>query len=208
MRHHAKHGLLLVENTGDVAGRAVGVGRHRWLAVRLDVTEGDAVFIFQPLQGIGVGVVVAFVMGDGDPHDLPQVIATGEIAVGVVDAQIDVPAYEADAGIGEQGAGQQAGFDCNLETVADRQDAGACLGTSDDLAHDRRMRGDRPATQIVAVGKSTRQHDQVRFRQFTVAVPDHDGVTPHALRQRNLNVAVAVGTGEYDDCGLHGLTSP
>ena len=57
VRHHAEHVAGLVDDAGDVARRSVdGAG----------VAERDAAFAFQPVERLGIGGVIAVVMGDRD----------------------------------------------------------------------------------------------------------------------------------------------
>ena len=61
MGHHAEDVAFAAEDAGDVAGGAVGV---------FDVAEGDAVFGFEFVEGMGIGEILAFAVGDGDAKNL------------------------------------------------------------------------------------------------------------------------------------------
>src|SRR5262245_36468947 len=61
--HHPQHVLGLVEDAGDVAGRAVGVA---------DIAEGDLAALLQAVERGCVGKVVAFAMGDRNAQGLAR----------------------------------------------------------------------------------------------------------------------------------------
>ena len=94
MRHHAQHVATFVENSCDVAGRAVGVGCLRDGAVGFCVAESYPPVRFQLIERLGVGEVVALAVGDGHADDLPRRRYGGEGAIGVLYAQVDPLATE------------------------------------------------------------------------------------------------------------------
>ena len=65
----------------------------------------------------------------------------------------------------QSAAGQQPGFAQDLKAVADAEQEAAALGVDAHRAHDRRARGDRAATQIVAIGEAARHHHEVGARR-------------------------------------------
>ena len=72
----------------------------------------------------------------------------------------------------------------------------------DDLAHDRRVRGDRAAAQVVAVAEAAGQHDGVDALEVVVAVPERDRFSAGSSRGA-LRVAVVERAGEGDDADPH-----
>src|SRR5690606_34487415 len=73
----------------------------------------------------------------------------------------------------------------------------------DHLRHDRRVRRDRSAAQVVAVAEAAWQHDRVDALQLVVAMPQRDGLgarEPHGA----LRVAVVKRAGEGDDADARG----
>ena len=84
---------------------------------------------------VGVGEVVAVVMGDRAADDLALGVAAGEGGVGVGDLELHLAADEAERGVAHQDAGQQAGFGEDLEAVADAEHLDA---------RERPLRGRRP----------------------------------------------------------------
>ena len=65
------------------------------------------------------------------------------------------------------------------------------------------MGGNRPGAQVVAIGKTAGDDDQIDIGQVGIAVPVHDGIAAGTLPQRHLHIAVAVGAGGDDDGSLH-----
>ena len=115
--------------------------------------------------------------------------------------ELDEAADEAQAGIADQRAGQQAGLGQDLEAVADAEHGGAGLRAPHDLAHHRAARRHGAAAQIVAVGEAAGHADQVELRQLGLLVPDpQHGLPEHGLHGDG-EVAVAVGAGKGDDRG-------
>ena len=59
MGHQAEHGARLVEDAGDVAARAVGIGFGVTWPCGVAIAEGDAAFAFEPVERLVVGEIVA-----------------------------------------------------------------------------------------------------------------------------------------------------
>ena len=123
MRHQPQNGAGSAEYPGDIVHGTVRVGAvspfFTRLAVRIDVAEGDAVFIVKALQGVVVGEIIAVMMGDGNANDLAFVIPLREWRVGGFGAQMNVLADELQPGVEHQYAGQKPAFGQHLEAVAD-----------------------------------------------------------------------------------------
>ena len=148
---------------------------------------------------VGVGEIVAVMVGDGRADDLAGRIVAREGGVGVGDLQLHFAADEFQRGVAHQRAGQQAGLDEDLEAVADADDLHALRGLFGDGAHDRHARGDGAAAQIVAEGEAAGNGDQVDVGDFGVGLPDRDRGLARNLGQRRDHVAVAVEAREQDD---------
>ena len=121
----------------------------------------------------------------------------------VGDLELDAAADEAQAGVADQRARQQAGLGQDLEAVADAQHGHAPLGAAHHLAHHRAARRHGAAAQIVAVGEAAGHADQVERRQLGLLVPDPQHRPRRNGLHRDGEVAVAVGAGEGDDRGAH-----
>src|SRR6185295_15425593 len=134
-------------------------------------------------------------------------IFAGEGGLGFFDLQPDRAANEFQRRIAHQGARQQMALGQDLKAVADAQHHAALVGMGLDRFHHRRLAGHGAAAQVIAIGKTARQHHQIHVRQFAVLVPHHGGSLAGHLLQRDLGVAVAVGSGKDDDGGFHPFNS-
>ncbi len=90
-------------------------------------------------------------MGDGHAEDLAALAGVGEGAVGGFDAEGDFFADEAEAAVADESAGEESGFDEDLEAVADAEDEPAGAGEVFHRGHDGRELGDGAAAEVVAV---------------------------------------------------------
>jgi hypothetical protein len=88
-----------------------------------------------------------------------------------------VPTNEIAVIIANETTGEKARFHKNLESVANPQNREALVCFGDDLGHDRRMRGDCPTPEIVAVAKATGEHKCVHSLKIVGAVPQWHGVS-------------------------------
>ena len=193
MRHHSQHIARLVEDAGNVAARSVAI---------LDIAEGDTAFALDPVQRLVVGEEIAVVMGNRDADFLPCGIAAGEDRLRVLHFEAHVAADEILAGVAHQRTGQQARLGKDLEAVAHAQNRHAAVGGADDFAHDRAVGCHRARTQVIAIGETTGQGDEVEpTRQFGIAMPDAHRRGAGNLLQRHRHVAVAIGAREGDDGG-------
>ena len=114
-------------------------------------------------------------------------------------------ADEAELSVAHQNARQKAGLAQDLEAVADAQHQSAARRVVADRPHDRRPCRDRATAQIVAVGESARQDDQIQTRrQFVFGVPDDRGLGAGRLPKSARDVAFAINSRKEDDCRPHG----
>src|SRR6516165_8715370 len=65
------------------------------------------------------------------------------------------------------------------------------------------MRGYRPAAEIVAIGETAGEDDQIALWHSRVAVPDADRLVPGDESQRGANVALAVRARKDHNSGSH-----
>ena len=172
MGHHAQNVAPFVEDARDIGERAVGVGAGGDFALRRRVAEGDPVFGFERAQGLGVAVVVAFHVADGDLQHFTLLQLVGEGAVGGFDAQMDLFADVLEAGVAHERAGEQAGLGEDLEAVADAENEAAVAGEALDGLHDGREAGNGAGAQVVAVGESAGDEDGVDAAEVFGIVPE------------------------------------
>jgi hypothetical protein len=162
MRHHAEHVALVADNACNRRCRAVDVVRIADFAGSAAITIKHPSFAFETADRLFVGGVVALAMRHRNADHLPGIVAARERRIGSLDAQMHVAADELELRVTHQHAGQQARLAEDLKTVADAEYEAAIGSVGANRIHDRRTRGNRPATQIIAVGETTRHHDQIR----------------------------------------------
>jgi hypothetical protein len=117
---------------------------------------------------------------------------------------VDVAADEAKAGVAHHGAGEEAGFEEDLETVADAEDQAAGFCELSDGVHDGREAGDGAGAEIVAVGEAAGKDDGVAIVEIFGLVPDEfDGLLQDVADSVE-GVVIAVGPGKDYDSEFHG----
>ena len=169
------------------------------------IAEGDPAFALEPVERLGVGLVIAVMMGDRDDDLLARLVAGGEGRLAVLDRQRHVAADEADAGVAHQRAGQQPRLGQDLEAVADAEHGDAALrrrpspraspaiAPPSRRSADSRHRKSRPGRAI----RSSPSGSSLSRCQ-TIA-----GARPRDQPQRLGQVAIAIGAREDDDGALH-----
>src|SRR3954453_9142185 len=180
VRHEPEDVARLVAHAGDVALRAVVIGR-----VAQDDLVGDRV-------EVGVVVEAGRVL-DGDRQALPDRRLARERRVGVDDLEGRLAADEAQLAVWQQGAGQQVRLAEHLEAVADAEDQSPVAGELDDRLHDRREPGDRADAQVVAVGEAAGDDHGVDVLQVAVGVPQQLRLPDAAAREQRVDVVARAG---------------
>jgi hypothetical protein len=128
----------------------------------------------------------------------------GEGRVGVFDANMHVAADEAEAGVAHHRAGEEAGFEEDLETVADAEDQAAVFREFGDGVHHGRKAGDGAGAEIVAIGEAAGEDDGVAIVEVFGLVPDEfDGLLKDVADGVE-GVVIAVGPGKDYDSEFHG----
>jgi len=112
-------------------------------------------------------------------------------------------AEEAEGFIAHHGAGEQAGFEEDLEAVADAEDEAARAGEAVDRFHHGGEAGDGAGAEVVAESEAAGEDDDVGVCEIFGLVPDEfDG-----LREDGGDgvegVVVAIGAGETDYAEFH-----
>src|SRR5262249_43103502 len=161
VRHQAGDVAFAVTDTGDVVHRAVRIAGGIIGSKGIRVVKQDLAVALQLGEGGGVDGVGAVAVRDWDLQNLTFSGGAGERTVGFFDADVNVAADKAQAGVAHHGTGEEARFAQNLETVADAEHNAAAFGERFYGLHDRRETRDGAGPEIVTVGKSAGQDNGV-----------------------------------------------
>src|SRR3954447_4470913 len=118
MGHEPEDVARLVDPPGDVGERAVRV-------VAGGVGERDLALVDEPLVHLGRRPPTTGGVLDRDGEGVAPRARARERRAAVDHRDVDLAADEAQGGVGQQGAGEQAGLAQDLEAVADAQDQSA-----------------------------------------------------------------------------------
>jgi hypothetical protein len=192
MGHPAEDIAACVEDTGNVVDRAVGIAFDRRGSPFVDVAERDPIVRLEPVERSRVSAVVTVAMSDWAGDDLAFEVLAGEQRRRRLNPKMDLAADKAEAGIPHQDSREEACLAKDLEAVADAQHCDAALRLLGDGPHDRGASGDRTRPQIIAVGKSAGENDEVDRRQGCIGVPDGKGFAAGDPLERDEHIVVAV----------------
>ncbi len=174
-------------------------------ALGVTIAERDAALRLDSADRLIIGDEVSLAMRDGEFDHLPGRVTSREGRLRILDPHMLHLADEAQLSVAHQNPGQKACLAQDLEPIAYTQDQSAARCVIADRPHDRRPRGDGAATQIVAIGESAGQDDQIQARrQFAFSVPDDRGLGACRLPERARDVAFAINSGKEDDRRPHG----
>src|SRR6478752_4287817 len=109
--------------------------------------------------------------------------------------------------IPNQRPGKQPDLAQNLEAVARPNHELPLPRLLYHAGHDRRKSGNGAAAEIIAVGKTARQHNRVESVERPVLVPDVFGSDAGNSVQCSQTILVAIRSGKLDHCEFHFTTS-
>ncbi len=112
-------------------------------------------------------------------------------------------ADELEMAIASHAAGEQTRLEQDLKPIADTEDRATSLRKSRHVRHHRRESRDRPAAQIVAIGKPSGEHDDVGSLQALVLVPHELRLLAEDMFDGVIRIMVAVRPRKHDDRELH-----
>ncbi len=144
-------------------------------------------------------------MGDGDAENLAGRDGASKGGVGGGGAQVDLAADELEIAVADEGAGEQAGFDEDLEAVADAEDETAGGGEFVDGVHDGGEVGDGAAAEVVAIGEAAGENDGIDAAKRGGVVPDEFRGLREIVGDRVLSIVVAVASGKDDHAKFHAI---
>jgi hypothetical protein len=120
-----------------------------------------------------------------------------ERGVGIHHVELDLPADEAEARVGQQRAGQEARLAEHLEAVADAQHGAAGEGELADRLHHGREAGDRAGPQVVPVGEAARDDHGIDPVEVRVRVPEQFGVAELPAGEQRVDLVAAAGEADH-----------
>jgi hypothetical protein len=120
-----------------------------------------------------------------------------------LDTDMNVLANEVESAIANKGSRQQPRLAQNLEAVADADDDSAIGRKAFHRAHDWREARNSATAQVVAVGKSPRQHDGIKTRQRGLLMPDIVSVCTGDPVEGMNAILIAVRPGKLKDRKFH-----
>lgn len=110
-------------------------------------------------------------MGDGHTKYLVGADFTGGYQMGIACFEVNIFAVKLHVGVAQEGAGEQATFAQNLESVANTQNKTTVLGVIGYGGHDWRQLGDGTRTQVISVGETAGHKNVGTTLQVSVFVP-------------------------------------
>src|SRR5579875_3161676 len=87
---------------------------------------------------------------------------------------MDLLADVLEAGVAEQGAGEQSGLTEDLKSIADAEHEAARGGEFPDRLHDGREAGDGAGAEVVAIGEAAGDEDGVAALEVGGITPEED----------------------------------
>src|SRR5215472_9206613 len=208
MGHQAGDVPFAVRDASDVVHRAVGSAGVIVRTIGRRIAKNDLAILLEFRERRLVHGPVAIRMRDGNLEDLALSSGVGERRVGLLHANVDVAADEAQSAVAHHGPGKKARFAQDLEAIADAEHQPAAGREFLDRFHHRRKARDGTRAQVVAVGKTTGQDDSVTIRQIFRLVPDEFDALSEAVSDGVKGVVVAIGPGKNNDSKFHAAAAP
>jgi hypothetical protein len=146
-------------------------------------------------------------VSDGHTEDLARRQAAGEWRVDRFRSELNLAAREFEPPVADQGAGQEAALDEDLESVADAQDQAAFSGKSPDRPHNGGKLGNGSAAQIIAVGKPPREDNGIYITKIVGVVPDEVRLLAEVPIHGEPRIVIAIAAGKNNNAKFHGQIS-
>ena len=167
------------------------------------VAEHDSLAVVQPLQGGGIGVVLALPMRDRHGQHLALSQSPGEDGVGILHSQVDALTTVLQALVAHERPRQETRLTEDLEPVARSEHKPPVRHELGQDANEGRPRRHRPCPQIVAVGKSPGQDHAVELAEVGLPVPDVTDRLVEHLGDDIVEIRVTPGTREHGHTEVH-----
>ncbi len=204
MRHEPEDIARGIADAGDVFSGTVRVGRIGRRAVPITIPEEYPLGAVQIAKRGGISNVTALSMRDREVKERTSPGGIGPRGGAIFNPRINVLTAKMQIAIANECARQQMRFTQNLKAVADAEHELASIRFSDDRFHDGRKPGDRAASEIVAVRKTSREHDEIVARHRLLFMPDVLGRYAQ-IPERADTILIAIGPWEANHGGFHAI---
>ena len=196
VRHEPDDVASGVSNSGNVVERPVRID--------VDVSKHDQSVALELRECFVIGDEPALTVLQGDGDFLTDRVTARPRGVGVVDAELLVSPNEGSVVVANQTTGEKVRLNEDLKSVADAENGHSLVRGVDHVGHDWRMRGNRTAPQVVAVGKSPGENDGVNALEVVFAVPEGHRLAT-AQPDCSQCVSIVERTRKSDDTYAHRL---
>ena len=127
MRHHSKDVPSLIADPGNVLDRSIRVGLFIHGAVGSAVSKNDLIIPFQPIERLGIGVIVAFAMSDGQFQYLSRMIAARINGFPCLHPKMHLTADKLERPVAQQRPREKPGLYQNLKAITNAEDETAVI---------------------------------------------------------------------------------
>src|SRR6267143_2239241 len=166
MRHHPHDITARATDPGDVVQRTVRIGSLRNVSGWRRITKHDAVMTIEFLQRLPIAEIVALHVTDWNAENFALAARVGERGIGNLHAHMNWFANVFQTQVAHQRSWQQPRLAQNLESITDSQHQPTAGGEPAHRLHYRRELGDGASPQIVAVGKTSGDNNDVTILQI------------------------------------------
>src|SRR5882672_160354 len=178
------------------------------MTFRCSVAEHDLAVALELGEGRVIAKIISFGMRNRHFQHLPGFGLNSERRVRSLDANVHLPADEAQTDVARKHSWQQARLAKNLEAIADAEDKSAGAREFLDGAHHWRKPCDGPRAQVIAIGKPAGQNDGVKTSDSFGLMPEKFNRLMKDLAQGVVGVVVTVRAREHDHTEFHRASSP
>src|SRR5665213_1918257 len=213
MRHQAHHIALFINNPGNIIERSIRIRLTSYISFPIAIAKDYLPVRFEIRKDFLGHDKIPFAVRDrnaknvGRPPPAPSLkrrrrIKSSVIALGV---QINFLARKFQRFVPNEHAWQESALAEYLKSVADTKHRAAFVRIANNIAHDWREPRDGARPQIIAIGKSARQNDEIDIFPNRIGfMPNEFGIrlAEHKLHGVH-RVVIAIRAGENDDAGSH-----
>src|ERR1700730_12455914 len=166
MRHHPHNIAAWARDPGDVVHGTVRIGSLGNVSRWRRITKDDAVMTIEFLQRLPIAEIVALHVTDWNAENFALAARVRERGIGILHAHMNWFADVFQTHVAHQRSWQQPGLAQNLESITDSQHQPTAGGETVHRLHYRGELGDGASPQIVAVGKTSGDNNDVTIFQI------------------------------------------